>query len=498
MTNTSLCNFGFKHKAGILMPVSSLPSKYGIGSFGKEAYRFIDFLDAAGQKCWQVLPLNPTSYGDSPYQSPAQVAGNPYYIDLEILFDKGLLTKEELLFAEHDTDRVDYGYLFENRYEILRKAYSRYKKDRAFSAFCKSNADWIDDYALFMSIKNENGYRAWYEWDEELRDYKKAKARMREFEADTGFFKWLQYEFFREWSELVKYAHSKRILIIGDMPIYVAHDSMDVWRAPDQFLIDDEYRPIIVAGCPPDAFSDDGQLWGNPIYNWQRMELDGFSWWRERVGAAFRLYDILRIDHFRGFASFYAIPYGDENAKRGNWMKAPGIKLFNAIREEYPDVKIIAEDLGYITDDVRELLSETGFPGMKVLQFAFSNYNNEYLPRMYNTDNCISYTGSHDSECTRSWYTALSNEERKRFSAECKRECGESATDALIKLIMKSRANLALIPMQDYLHLTNVEGRMNTPSVASGNWQWRIKKNYFRKPLIEKIYKLTNSGKRVK
>ena len=498
MTNTSLCNFGFKHKAGILMPVSSLPSKYGIGSFGKEAYRFIDFLDASGQKCWQVLPLNPTSYGDSPYQSPAQVAGNPYYIDLEILFDKGLLTKEELLFAEHDTDRVDYGYLFENRYEILRKAYSRYKKDRAFSAFCKSNADWIDDYALFMSIKNANGYRAWYEWDEELRDYKKAKARMREFEADTGFFKWLQYEFFREWSELVKYAHSKRILIIGDMPIYVAHDSMDVWRAPDQFLIDDEYRPIIVAGCPPDAFSDDGQLWGNPIYNWQRMELDGFSWWRERVGAAFRLYDILRIDHFRGFASFYAIPYGDENAKRGNWMKAPGIKLFNAIREEYPDVKIIAEDLGYITDDVRELLSETGFPGMKVLQFAFSNDNNEYLPRMYNTDNCVSYTGSHDSECTRSWYTALSNEERKRFSAECKRECGESATDALIKLIMKSRANLALIPMQDYLHLTNVEGRMNTPSVASGNWQWRIKKNYFRKPLIEKIYKLTNSGKRVK
>ena len=498
MTNTSLCNFGFKHKAGILMPVSSLPSKYGIGSFGKEAYRFIDFLDAAGQKCWQVLPLNPTSYGDSPYQSPAQVAGNPYYIDLEILFDKGLLTKEELLFAEHDTDRVDYGYLFENRYEILRKAYSRYKKDRAFSTFCKRNADWIDDYALFMSIKNANGYRAWYEWDEELRDYKKAKARMREFEADTGFFRWLQYEFFREWSELVKYAHSKRILIIGDMPIYVAHDSMDVWRAPDQFLIDDEYRPIIVAGCPPDAFSDDGQLWGNPIYNWQRMELDGFSWWRERVGAAFRLYDILRIDHFRGFASFYAIPYGDENAKRGNWMKAPGIKLFNAIREEYPDVKIIAEDLGYITDDVRELLSETGFPGMKVLQFAFSNDNNEYLPRMYNTDNCVSYTGSHDSECTRSWYTALSNEERKRFSAECKRECGESATDALIKLIMKSRANLALIPMQDYLHLTNVEGRMNTPSVASGNWQWRIKKNYFRKPLIEKIYKLTNSGKRVK
>ena len=497
MTNT-LSNFGFKHKAGILMPVSSLPSKYGIGSFGKEAYRFIDFLDEAGQKCWQVLPLNPTSYGDSPYQSPAQCAGNPYYIDLEILFDKGLLTKEELKSAEHNTERVDYGFLFETRYCVLRKAYSRFKKDRAFAAFCKKNADWIDDYALFMAIKEELGYSAWYTWADELRNYKKAKTHMSEYEEKAGFYRWLQYEFFAEWQELLSYAHSKKIFVIGDMPIYVAHDSMDVWRAPDQFLIDDEYVPIIVAGCPPDAFSDDGQLWGNPIYNWQRMELDDFKWWRERVGAAFKLYDILRIDHFRGFASFYAIPYGDENAKRGNWMKAPGIKLFDAIKEEYPTAKIIAEDLGHITEDVRELLSDTGFPGMKVLQFAFSNDDNEYLPRMYDTDNCVSYTGSHDSECTRSWYASLSKDELKRFKCECKRENCENATDALIKLIMKSRANLAVIPMQDYLLLTNERGRMNTPSVASGNWQWRISKNYFKPALTEKIYALTKSGKRVK
>lgn len=349
-----------------------------------------------------------------------------------------------------------------------------------------------------MAIKEELGYSAWYTWDDELRNYKKAKAHMTERDESAGFYRWLQYEFFMQWQELLAYAHSKKILIIGDMPIYVAHDSMDVWRAPDQFLIDDEYVPIIVAGCPPDAFSDDGQLWGNPIYNWQRMELDNFKWWRERVGAAFRLYDILRIDHFRGFASFYAIPYGDENAKRGNWMKAPGIKLFNTIKEEYPTAKIIAEDLGHITDDVRELLSETGFPGMKVLQFAFSNDDNEYLPRMYDTDNCVSYTGSHDSECTRSWYASLSRDELKRFKCECKREKGENAADALIKLIMKSRANLAVIPMQDYLMLTNERGRMNTPSVASGNWQWRVSKNYFRSALAEKIYNLTKSGNRVK
>lgn len=497
MTNTTLNNFGFKHKAGILMPVSSLPSKYGIGSFGKEAYRFVDFLAAAGQRCWQVLPLNPTSYGDSPYQSPASIAGNPYYVDLEILFDKGLLTKEELAGAEHDTERVDYGYLFNTRYDVLRRAYSRFKPDRAFRAFCVKNADWIEDYALFMAIKTSNNYSAWYEWEDCLRDYKKARLSLSKYEEECGFWRWLQYEFFSQWSALLKYAHSKRILIIGDMPIYVAHDSMDVWRSPDQFMIDDEYCPIIVAGCPPDAFSDDGQLWGNPIYNWQRMEMDSFKWWRERVGHALKLYDILRIDHFRGFASYYAIPYGDENAKRGNWLKAPGIKLFEAIKADYPSVKIIAEDLGYITEDVRELLALTGFPGMKVLQFAFSNDDNEYLPRMYGSENCVSYTGSHDSECTKSWYKALSKDERARFVAECPRGKGVNPTDALIALIMKSRANLAVIPMQDYLLLTNEEGRMNTPSVASGNWQWRIKKNYFRKTLVDKVYKLTKSGKRV-
>ena len=496
MTNT-LSNFGFKHKAGILMPVSSLPSKYGIGSFGKEAYRFVDFLAASGQKCWQVLPLNPTSYGDSPYQSPASIAGNPYYIDLEILFEKGLLTSEELSSAEYDTERVDYGYLFNTRYDVLRRAYSRFKPEKNYSRFLSANAEWIDDYALFMSIKTSSSYSAWYEWSDELCDYKKAKMHADEYEAECGFWRWLQYEFFSQWSELLKYAHSKKILIIGDMPIYVAHDSMDVWRAPDQFMLDDEYRPIIVAGCPPDAFSDDGQLWGNPIYNWQRMEMDSYKWWRARVGYAFRLYDILRIDHFRGFASFYAIPYGDDNAKRGNWMKAPGIRLFDAIRADYPKAKIIAEDLGHITDDVRALLAATGFPGMKVLQFAFSNDDNEYLPRMYDSDNCVSYTGSHDSECTKSWHSSLSPEERIRFNAECPKNCEKNATDALISLIMKSRANLSVIPMQDYLLLTNKEGRMNTPSVAAGNWQWRLKKNYFRKPLVEKIYRLTKGGKRV-
>lgn len=494
--NGKLSNFGFKHKSGILMPVISLPSPYGIGSFGKGAYDFVDFLAQTKQKCWQVLPLNPTSYGDSPYQSPASKAGNPYFIDLDILCSEGLLTSEELKSVKVDHKKVDYGWLFYSRYEILRKAHSRYTPDSTYKSFCRKNADWLDDYALFMALKVKHGYAPWTEWEDQFKNIKRARAYLRSFAPECDFWRWVQFEFFKQWQAIKEYAHAKKIVIIGDIPIYVAHDSVDVWAAPEQFLLDEDFAPVCVAGCPPDAYAEDGQLWGNPIYDWKKMEKDGFDWWIDRVRSAFTLYDILRIDHFRGFASYFSIPYGDENARGGKWMDAPGIALFDAIRASLPKAKIIAEDLGFITDDVRELLAATGFPGMKVLQFAFYNEDNEYLPRMYNTENCVVYSGSHDADCTASWCRTLRGETGRRFRRECPRKEGQSATEATIALAMNSRANLCVIPMQDYLELTNKEGRMNTPSVAEGNWCWRISPRYATEKLKNKIVSLTLESKR--
>jgi len=491
-------NFGFLHKSGILMPVSSLPSPYGIGSLGRAAFDFIDFLDECKQTCWQVLPLNPTSYGDSPYQSPASIAGNPYFIDIDVLVNKGLLKRAEAIEHKCKDKRVDYGRLFNTRYPLLRLAYSRFAPDADFRAFCRKNKEWLDDYALFMALKVNYGYRQWTLWDPEHRDVCRAREHAEEFKTECGFWKWVQYEFMSEWRAVADYAHSKGISIIGDMPIYVAHDSMDVWRAPEQFVLDEELEPIIVAGCPPDGFSPDGQLWGNPIYNWEAMQADGFKWWIDRVKKNFALFDLLRIDHFRGFAGFYAIPYGDENARRGEWLSAPGKKLFSAIRAAFPKAKIIAEDLGFITEDVRELLTFTDFPGMKILQFAFYDDDSEYLPRTYTTDNCIVYTASHDSDCTKTWYANLNGEPRKRYRKECKRRKGQSATEATIELAMSSRANLAVIAMQDYLELTNDEGRMNVPAIAEGNWSWRVSPRYNTEALRKKITDVTVATGRAK
>ncbi|MBQ9084061.1 MAG: 4-alpha-glucanotransferase [Clostridia bacterium] len=478
------------------MPISSLPSRYGIGSFGRSAYKFIDFLSATGQRCWQVLPLNPTSYGDSPYQSPSSVAGNPYFIDLDTLGEEGLLTSEELKSFRHDTERVDYGWLFENRYRALRLAYSRFKPSAEYRRFLRTGDAWLSDYALFMALKVEHSYASWTSWQEEHRDYKKAKENSSLYEKEMGFWMWVQYEFHRGWRALLDYAHKKGILVIGDMPIYVAHDSMDVWANPEQFLLDGDYNPIEVAGCPPDGFSPDGQLWGNPIYNWERMEKEGFAWWLDRVGEAFKLYDILRIDHFRGFAGYYSIPYGDTTARGGRWNSAPGIELFRKVRKTYPRAKIIAEDLGFITDDVRELLRVSGFPGMKMLQFAFFEENNEYLPRTYTTKNCVVYPASHDSDCIRSWISGLEGEARARFNRECQRRVGQSRVYDLIELALGSIANLAVVPMQDYLALTNREGRMNTPSTACDNWTWRLSKRYDTPALRERITALVKRTKR--
>lgn len=492
-------NFGFLHKAGILMPISSLPSPYGIGTFGRGAYDFVDFLSETRQSCWQVLPLNPTSYGDSPYQSPASGAGNPYFIDPELLVKQKLLTREELskYRAPWATGRVDYGWLFERRYEMLRLAYSRFDTaDRAFRAFCRKQADWLEDYALFMALKVHYGYRPWTEWADEHRDYVIARLCKQEFAGEMGFWRWVQYEFTRQWDAVRRYAHEKGITVIGDLPIYVAHDSVDVWRDTAQFELDGNYAPVNVAGCPPDGFSPDGQRWGNPLYRWSQMEADGFAWWIRRIRRCFDLYDILRIDHFRGFASYFAIPACDQHAHRGVWQPAPGTRLFDAVEAAIPKTRIIAEDLGFITPDVRELLAHTAFPGMKVLQFAFYEEDSEFLPRTYESDNCVVYAGSHDSDCVKTWLANLEGEAKERMKAEMPHTRGQSRVWDVIEFGMRSRANLAIVPLQDYLELTNDEGRMNTPAVAEGNWTWRVSPRYRTRRLASKITDMTVRTKR--
>ena len=496
--NKELKNFGFKRKSGILMPISALPSVYGIGSFGKSAYEFVDFLKETKTHVWQILPLGPTSYGDSPYQSPASMAGNPYFIDLDLLRADGLLTREELREYRHNTKRVDYEWLFYNRYNALRAAYARFAARPAsaeYKKFLKKN-EWVNDYSLFMALKVKYSHAAWTTWNPEHRDVNQARECCGELDCERGFWRWVQYAFYSQWGALRDYAHSQGITIVGDIPIYVAHDSMDVWQSPEQFLLDEDYNPTVVAGCPPDGFSPDGQLWGNPIYDWERMEREGFDWWIRRVGAAFALYDIVRIDHFRGFAGYYNIPSGDTTAKGGKWDSAPGIKLFRAISERFPKAKIIAEDLGHITPDVRELLCATAFPGMKILQFAFFDDDSEYLPRTYTTDNCVAYSGSHDADCTRSWFSTLDKAAKARLRRECPRREGQSRTYDIIELALSSRANLAVIPMQDYLELTNAEGRMNIPSVSEGNWCWRLSPRYRTEKLTAKIRTVTERTKR--
>ncbi len=491
-------NFGFSHKSGILMAVSSLPSRYGIGGFGKPCRKWLDFLNETGTQCWQLLPLNPTAYGDSPYQSPASFAGNPYFIDLEDLKRQKLLTSEELKSAEYCSERVDYGRLFSERYPLLKKAFERFEPNAEYKKFCLKNRFWLDDYALFMALKEKNGHIAWSEWDDEFKFYDRAVRHRGEFSEETNFWKFLQFEFSRQWDEVRRYARTCNVKIIGDMPIYVAYDSVDVWSNPDQFLLDENLKPKTVAGCPPDGFAPDGQLWGNPIYDYAKMQKGGFKWWIDRVKRAFGLYDIVRIDHFRGFAGYYSVPFGHENARYGHWEKGPGAELFDAIKLSVPKAKIIAEDLGFITDDVRELLAHTGYPGMKNLQFAFSDDDSEYLPRNYKNENCVVYTGTHDADCTYSWCKNLSGDTLDRFLAECPQRKGVCRTGSLIYLAFESKANLAVVPMQDWMGLTNEEGRMNTPSVAEGNWCWRASPRYATKALKTKITNITRATARNK
>ena len=493
-------------KSGILLPISALPSKYGIGSFSKEAYDFADRLAEAGQHYWQILPLGPTSYGDSPYASFSTFAGNPYFIDLEEFIHNGWLTKKECDACDFGSSPsyVDYDKQYVLRFPLLKKAYaaSGINKDRKFKAFCKKEAEWLDDYALFMALKDAHGGKSWSQWEPKLRlrDEKTLNEYKEKLADEIGFWKFVQYEFRVQWMKLKEYCNKKDIEIIGDLPIYVAYDSADVWADPKLFQLDRNRQPKRVAGCPPDAFSATGQLWGNPLYDWKYHKATGYAWWIRRMANSFRWYDIVRIDHFRGFEAYYSIPFGDKTAEFGKWVKGPGYDLFEKMHEELGDVKVIAEDLGVITDEVRALLKQCGYPTMKVLSFAFdpwgSQYANEYLPWNYGS-NCVVYTGTHDNDTLYGMAQKL-NDDQKKWVLSClhyDKLNEKDIVDGLIWLAQSSVANMCIIPMQDYLGLGN-EARMNEPSTLGNNWKWRLTKSQFSKKVADKIYKVTWTANR--
>lgn len=487
--------------AGILMHIASLPGKFGIGTLGKEAYDFADFIKKAGFKYWQILPLGHTGYGDSPYQCFSAFAGNPYFIDFDLLKDEGLLKEEDYMNENYGDNpaEIDYGKIFDVKYEVLKKAYKNFKISKLndikkeFEDFKNEKSFWLEDYSLYMAIKYSFELKSWYEWDDELkrRDEAAICKCKTELKDEIEYWSFLQYLFYKQWKELKDYVNELGVEIIGDIPIYVASDSADTWSMPENFEIDQEtLEPISVAGCPPDIFSETGQLWGNLIYNWDNMKKNKYQWWKTRVKESLSLYDVLRIDHFRGFESYWSIPFGDETAKNGKWVKGPGIDLFNEIKKELGDLNIIAEDLGFLTDDVVEFLEETGFPGMKILQFAFDgNAENVYLPHNY-CNKCIAYTGTHDNDTILGWYQKTSSkDERKR----AKDYLGLNARPegynwGFLRGIWSSIADVAIAPTQDFLSLGN-EARMNLPSTMGINWMWRVEKNQLTDELADKIYK---------
>ena len=483
---------------GILLPITSLPSKYGIGSFSKEAYDFIDILEEAGQKIWQILPLGPTGYGDSPYQSFSTFAGNPYFIDLEQLIEEGLLTEEECESCDwgNNIEYIDYEKIYLSRFKILKKAYNRsnINNSQKFLDYCEKNKWWLDDYALYMSIKDSLGGKSWLEWDEKLksRDEETLCKYKAMLEEDIIFYKYIQYLFSMQWGKLKSYANEKGISIVGDIPIYVALDSADTWSNQKLFQLDEQKNPIAVAGCPPDSFSEDGQLWGNPLYDWQYHKSTDYKWWINRIKYSFDLYDIVRIDHFRGFDEYFSIPYGDKTAVGGTWKKGPGIELFKFLNDELGDVEIIAEDLGFLTDTVIKLLKDTGYPGMKILQFAFdSREESDYLPHNYDR-NCVVYTGTHDNNTIVGWFDDINEHDKKM----CIDYINDQSIDNrfinwdMICLAMRSVADTCIIPVQDVLGLDK-SARINTPSTLGNNWKWRMTEGCFSEELIKKLRRLT-------
>lgn len=472
------------------MHLSSLPSPYGIGTMGKEAREFVDFLEAGGQSCWQLLPVCPTSYGDSPYQSYSTFAGNPYFIDLDLLARKGLLEKSDYadIDWESEPDSVNFGALYRKRYPVLRKAAERFLQapPADFETFCERNAVWLEDFALFMALKDVHGGAPWSDWQAPLRNREpEALAQAKEEQKEQIlFWKVLQYLFFEQWTELKAYANGKGISIIGDLPIYVSLDSVDVWAHPELFQLDENKVPKEVAGCPPDGFSADGQLWGNPLFDWEYMEAHHFTWWVQRIAYLCRVYDVLRIDHFRGFDSYYAIPYGETTAQNGRWRQGPGMKLFDEVERTIGRQAIIAEDLGYLTDSVKKLLRESGFPGMKVMEFAFDSRDasgTEYLPHNY-IPNCVAYAGTHDNDTILGWFADADPKD----TAYCKEYLnigeGQPLHWSMMDALWQTVADLTVVQAQDLLGLGG-EARMNAPSTVGKNWRWRALPGVFTEEL---------------
>ena len=483
--------------AGILMPISSLPGKYGIGCFNLKAYEFVDFLRDAGQTYWQILPIHPTSYGDSPYQSFSTFAGNPYFIDLEALIAEGVLSNDECdsVFFGDEEDDINYAALYDGRKILLTMAYerSRISENPEYQKFTADNGWWLEDYALFMALKDFFNGQCWYEWPEDIRlryDYALDHYR-RELYFDIEYQKYLQFKFFQQYGWLKNYANSQGVKIIGDIPIYVAMDSADTWANPRLFQLDDRNMPTAVAGCPPDGFSATGQLWGNPLYRWDYHRETGFDWWLTRLWYVYQLYDVTRIDHFRGFDEYYSIPYGHKTAEFGHWEKGPGIELFRRAEEVLGWHEVIAEDLGFVTDSVRQLVRDSGFPGMKVLQFAFDSRDTgsarDYLPHNY-TENAVVYTGTHDNDTTIGWFEAISDDD---WNLAREYLCDfytpdEEMDQPFVALAMQSIARMCIIPMQDYLGL-GTEARMNIPSTIGCNWRWRMTDDQFTEDLCRDI-----------
>ena len=482
-------------KSCIIMHISSLPSEYGIGKMGRHAFAFVDFLKDAGVKCWQILPLSPTSYGDSPYQSFSVNAGNPYFIDFEILEGDGLLEHHEFasFMWESEPGKVDYSLIYDHCFDVLRIAYSRFKpaKFPEYKKFCDKNKDWLEEYALFMALKFKNGGKAWYEWESEISMHKgkAVAAAKKELKKDIGFYKFLQFEFTRQWGELKKYANDNGIEIVGDIPIYCALDSVEAWADHKLFWFDRKRRPVCVAGCPPDSFSPTGQLWGNPLYDWEYHKKTGYKWWIGRIKSAAELYDIVRIDHFRGFESYYTIPFGSEDATVGEWKKGPDYELFRLAEEKLGRLNIIAEDLGFLTPEVHEMLDKCGYPGMKVLQFGFSDGENCYLPHNFTTTNCFAYTGTHDNETLNGWVESLDKKSLKFAKKYLNVRKKSEIPEAVIRAAWGSVAAVACAQMQDFLDSPGSD-RMNTPSTLGGNWQFRTKESDFTSELAKKIRRL--------
>jgi len=495
--------------AGVLMSVTSLPSKYGIGCFDQAAYDFVDWLEKAGQRYWQILPLGATSHGgsdDSPYQAYSAFAGNPYLISLDAMIEEGVLTKEECDAVDFGDNaaKVDFDKIYEGRFALLHKAYERsnVSSDPDFRAFCNDNHWWLNDFALFMALKNFFKQLPFNQWPEDIRmhwgfalDYYN-----RELYFDVEFQKYMQFKFDQQWTKLKAYANSKHIQIVGDIPIYVSPDGADVWAHPELFQLDQSNKPTAIAGCPPDAFAADGQVWGNPLYRWDFHAATGFEWWVTRMWHSFKLYDVVRIDHFRGFDEYFSIPADKDSAKYGHWEKGPGMDLFNTIRYRLGDVQVIAEDLGLMTDGVRRLVKNSGYPNMKVIQFAVDPADiacsNDYWPHNYNS-NCVVYTGTHDNETLAGWFAGLTKEAKQQVrSYLCNPDTDEKRMyKSLIALAMNSVAKDCIVPVQDHLGLPNT-ARMNVPGTVGVNWRWRLEEGQLTDELAEEVLAVTMRANR--